>query len=148
MDEELRNQQQQSRQQRFQQEVQRQPAGLQSLFGALNPFHLLGRNRNNTDAAPAATQNGGSNSASQAQNSNVPAAGLPSATAERLDTVRSSLQELEVSIALPMHTSVCSPQLCHMLMLHCPIPVWSVCTVVTHVMAKGKGNLSVVEYML
>lgn len=104
VDEELRNQQQQSRQQRFQQEVQRQPAGLQSLFGALNPFHLLGRNRSNTDAAPAGAQNGGSNTASDAQpNSNASAAGLPSATAERLDNVRASLQELEVCSAFTVH---------------------------------------------
>ena len=117
VDEELRNQQQQSRQQRFQQEVQRQPAGLQSLFGALNPFHLLGRNRNNTDAASAGAQNGGSNNASDAQNnSNVSAAGLPSATAERLDSVRASLQELEVcaSPSLCMHLCIAFTY-CHVL---------------------------------
>ena len=102
VDEELRNEQQQSRQQRFQQDMQQQPAGLQSLFGALNPFHLLGRNRNNARAA-SQEQGQGNNSnrspAPEAQNGSGPAA-LPSATAERLQTVRSELQQLEVGSKL------------------------------------------------
>lgn len=102
VDEELRNEQQQSRQQRFQQDMQQQPAGLQSLFGALNPFHLLGRNRNN---ARAGSQEQGTNSnrspAPEAQNGNAPAA-LPSETAERLQTVRSELQQLEVNSKLTL----------------------------------------------
>lgn len=95
MDEELRNQQQQSRQQAFHEEVQRQPAGLQSLFSQLNPFHLLGRTRNNAAAARRA----GSNAASGTRNGTDPsAAALPIATAERLDSVRASLQQLRVCL--------------------------------------------------
>ena len=102
MDQELQQQQQQERQQRLQQEVQRQPAGLQSLFGALNPFRMFGGGQ-----APAPGQQAGANGPLAAvDNGAAVAAGnaavagperMPAGTIERLENVQSSLRELEVS---------------------------------------------------
>lgn len=109
MDQELQRQQQQERQQRLQQEVQRQPAGLQSLFGALNPFHLFGGGAQHGHGAGqpglaggaghdahAATQ---SNNSAAATATEAAASGpdrLPVGTVERLEGVQTALRELEV----------------------------------------------------
>lgn len=111
VDQELQQQQQQERQQRFQQEVQRQPAGLQSLFSALNPFHLFAGG-----PFPAAGQHGGA-AAGQAgpHQGNAAAADaappansnqMPVGTMERFEVVQTSLRELEVnSMLLSVHAS-------------------------------------------
>lgn len=102
VDQELQRQQQQERQQRFQQEVQRQPAGLQSLFSALNPFHLFAGGPGavpgpRTGAAlahvAARHDNAATAEAAPLANSNR----MPSGTMERLEMVQTSLRELEVS---------------------------------------------------
>ena len=104
VDQELQQQQQQERQQRFQQEVQRQPAGLQSLFSALNPFHLFsggpagppGLHTRDSLAHVAARHGNGAAAAAQA----VPPANsnrMPAGTMERFEVVQTSLRELEVS---------------------------------------------------
>lgn len=103
MDQDLQRQQQQERQQRFEQEVQRQPVGLQSLFSALNPFHLFGggpggaaaTRQGRAAAAEAATQHGNAAAADAAP---IPASDrLPGGTIERFEVVQTSLRELEVS---------------------------------------------------
>lgn len=102
MDQELQQQQQQERQQRFQQEVQRQPAGLQSLFSALNPFHLFaggptGPSGPRTRAALAhvAARHGAATAAEVAPPANSNR--TPAGTIERFEAVQTSLRELEVS---------------------------------------------------
>lgn len=101
MDQELQQQQQQERQQRLQQEVQRQPAGLQSLFGALNPFHLFGggAGRGPPGAAAAA---GNAGSGQNMAGPEVPVAEgadrLPAGTVDRLESVQTALRELEVCL--------------------------------------------------
>ena len=108
VDQELQRQQQQERQQRLQQEVQRQPAGLQSLFGALNPFHLFGGGggQNGQGAGHpggtghdvhAATQNNNSAAAAVEAAASGPDR-LPVGTAERLEGVQTALRELEVRV--------------------------------------------------
>lgn len=108
MDQELQRQQQQERQQRLQQEVQRQPAGLQSLFGALNPFHLFGGGGQNGHGAGQPGHPGGTGHdvhAATQNNNSAPAAAeaaasgpdrLPVGTVERLEGVQTALRELEV----------------------------------------------------
>lgn len=102
VDQELQRQQQQERQQRFEQEVQRQPAGLQSLFSALNPFHLFGGGpggaagrQGRAATAEAATQHGGAPAAPAAAAPTPDR--LPGGTMERFEVVQTSLRELEVS---------------------------------------------------
>ena len=102
VDQDLQRQQQQERQQRFQQEVQRQPAGLQSLFSALNPFHLFAGGPNAvpgplTRAALAhgATRHDVAEAAEAAPPANSHR--MPSGTMERFEVVQTSLRELEVS---------------------------------------------------
>lgn len=112
VDQELQRQQQQERQQRFEQEVQRQPAGLQSLFSALNPFHLFGGGpggaagqQGRAATAEAATQHG---SAPAAQAAAAPTSDrLPGGTMERFEVVQTSLRELEVSRRLALGRSCC-----------------------------------------
>jgi len=104
VDQELQRQQQTERQQRLQQEVQRQPAGLQSLFGALNPFHLFGGGQNATGTGQAGTTGGTGHAAPVPVNGNNAAAEtaaigpdrLPAGTVERLESVQTALRELEV----------------------------------------------------
>ncbi len=108
VDQELQRQQQQERQQRLQQEVQRQPAGLQSLFGALNPFHLFGGGGQNGHGAGQPGHPGGTGHDVHAatQNNNSPPAAaeaaasgpdrLPVGTVERLEGVQTALRQLEV----------------------------------------------------
>ena len=106
VDQELQQQQQQERQQRFQQEVQRQPAGLQSLFSALNPFHLFaggpaGPPGPHTRAALAhvAARHGPAVAAEASAAAAAPADSnrMPAGTMERFEVVQTSLRELEVS---------------------------------------------------
>ena len=110
MDQELQRQQQQEQQQRLQQEVQRRPAGLQSLFGALNPFHLFGGGGQNGHGAgqpggaghPGHPGGAGHDAHAATQSNNRAAAAasgpdrLPVGTVERLEVVQTTLRELEV----------------------------------------------------
>ena len=110
VDHELQQQQQQERQQRLQQEVQRQPAGLQSLFGALNPFHLFGGGGQNGARTGQAASNQATGPNSNAGNHAASGDGgarasrtdrLPAGTVERLENVQTALRELEV--LCPLH---------------------------------------------
>lgn len=103
VDEELQREQQRARHARFQQRAQRPPAPLQSLFGALNPFHLLGRNRTNANPAPTVADGNNIN-----DNAAVPVdqpasqpstATLPAEASGRLGSVLENLRELEVCSA-------------------------------------------------
>ena len=104
VDQELQQQQQQERQQRFQQEVQRQPVGLQSLFSALNPFHLFagspagppGAHTRAALAHVAAHHGSGTAAAAQAGPPANPNR-MPAGTMERFEVLQTSLRELEVS---------------------------------------------------
>ncbi|DBB02018.1 TPA: hypothetical protein ACH3X1_000600 [Trebouxia sp. C0004] len=108
VDQELQRQQQQERQQRLQQEVQRQPAGLQSLFGALNPFHLFGGQNGHGAGQPVHTGGTGHDAHAPIQNyTSAPAATeaavsgpdrLPVGTVERLEGVQTALRELEARL--------------------------------------------------
>ena len=102
VDQELQQQQQQERQQRFQQEVQRQPAGLQSLFSALNPFHLFAGGpgagaRQHTRAAPAHVDGDHAGAAVAEAASPANSHRMPAGILERFEVVQTSLRELEVS---------------------------------------------------